>query len=372
MNPLSIPIRWLRNRYFAILQRSFQTDDGRAILAEALDGHFNRDGVHSCLAATAPLPYPELGSTAGEPAISDRSDIIILTGRFRSGSTLLWNLFRNVGGCTAYYEPLNERRWFDMAGDDHHTDPSHRHVADYWREYQGLNALADVYDESWIRRRLFLTADAWAPRMKAYVDALIDTAPGRPVLQFNRIDLRLPWFKRHYPNATFIHIYRHPRDQWCSTLMGDLDRVPLDLPAQDFERFDRFYLRLWVQDLQFQFPFLADRAVEHPYQQFYYLWRLSYNMGAALCDHSVCFEELARQPAIEIPALLQAAGIQSYDLDALLKLIAPPDLGKWDRFASDDWFARHEAACEQVLADFFRGQPHARTAGPTPLESVNA
>ena len=38
---------------------------------------------------------------------------IIITGRFRSGSTLLWNIFRDLPECTAYYEPFNERRWFD-------------------------------------------------------------------------------------------------------------------------------------------------------------------------------------------------------------------------------------------------------------------
>jgi hypothetical protein len=35
---------------------------------------------------------------------------VFVTGRFRSGSTLMWSLFRNVPGCTAFYEPLNERR----------------------------------------------------------------------------------------------------------------------------------------------------------------------------------------------------------------------------------------------------------------------
>ena len=72
-----------------------------------------------------------------------RDDIIFITSRFRSGSTLLWNLFREVGGCTSYYEPFNERQWFNKAlrGDD--VDSSHRGVDDYWAEYNDLERLSD-------------------------------------------------------------------------------------------------------------------------------------------------------------------------------------------------------------------------------------
>ena len=83
---------------------------------------------------------------------SDRSDLVIITGRFRSGSTLLWNLFRQAGGFTAYYEPLNERRWFDPTARGDRTDSTHRNVSDYWREYDGLEALSRFYREDWIRR----------------------------------------------------------------------------------------------------------------------------------------------------------------------------------------------------------------------------
>jgi hypothetical protein len=45
------------------------------------------------------------------------------------------------------------------------------------------------------------------------------------VLQFNRIDFRLPWFRHHFPAATILHLARHPRDQWCSCLL-DPARFP--------------------------------------------------------------------------------------------------------------------------------------------------
>ena len=88
------------------------------------------------------------------------------------------------------------KRWFDSAARGSHTDPTHRKVDDYWREYEGLTDLADYYQEKWIAHDLFMDAESWDPAMKSYVELMIDRAPGRPVLQFNRIDFRLPWFRR--------------------------------------------------------------------------------------------------------------------------------------------------------------------------------
>ena len=67
------------------------------------------DGILNCrpeLVGNAQSPY-ELGAVE----TSDRyDDMVLVTGRFRSGSTLLWNLFRHCDGVTAYYEPFNRRR----------------------------------------------------------------------------------------------------------------------------------------------------------------------------------------------------------------------------------------------------------------------
>ena len=58
-------------------------------------------------------PYPDLAGGVAVREPGHLPEAIFITGRFRSGSTLLWNLFRNTLGVTSYYEPLNERRWFD-------------------------------------------------------------------------------------------------------------------------------------------------------------------------------------------------------------------------------------------------------------------
>ncbi|WP_231749952.1 sulfotransferase [Tautonia plasticadhaerens] len=297
-------------------------------------------------------PYNDLGRPANRARATGRDDIIFVTGRFRSGSTLLWNLFRNVEGVTAYYEPLNERRWFDRRSRGGHTDSTHRKVADYWREYDGLDDLGRWYREDWIRRDLLMAEDAWDPGLTGYVDTLIERAPGRPVLQFNRIDFRLPWFRRQYPRATFIHIYRHPRDQWCSTLQGDLIRFPRDGTMADFIPFDKFYLGTWAADLKYRFPFLEERSDAHPYRIFYYIWILSYIFGEHFCHYSIQFERFMGRPEEQLIELFDRVGIIGADLAALRLLIEPPVLGKWRQYAEAGWFEDHEAACEEVLGEF--------------------
>ncbi len=53
----------------------------------------------------ASAEYPELPGGSDAALVADREPVFV-TARFRSGSTLLWNLFRNTPEETAYYEPL--------------------------------------------------------------------------------------------------------------------------------------------------------------------------------------------------------------------------------------------------------------------------
>jgi hypothetical protein len=195
-----------------------------------------------------------------------------------------------------------------------------------------------------------MSAQAWDPNLRAYVQGLIDAAPARAVLQFNRVDFRLPWLRRNFPDARIIHLYRHPRDQWCSSLVTP-QRVPRDISVVDFEAYDQFYLLGWAKDLAYQFPFLDPRDAEHPYDLFYLIWKLSYVFGRRYAHESFCFERLCERPAVELRRLMSAASVDTYDLEAL-KSIVVGQKSKWQRYADQDWFAAREARCEAVLARF--------------------
>ncbi|HZY89118.1 MAG TPA: hypothetical protein VFE78_30125, partial [Gemmataceae bacterium] len=119
--------RSLRDGLFSVFRRVLATDDGRAMVTASARGLLHgRPPDLQGNGRLDPPPYPDLGAPQREGRACRRSDVILITGRFRSGSTLLWNLFRNVPGCTAYYEPLNERRWFDPATRGSRVDRTHR------------------------------------------------------------------------------------------------------------------------------------------------------------------------------------------------------------------------------------------------------
>lgn len=197
----------LRARFFETLRHVVSIDDTRDILNEAMAQQnvgFGCAGLNELENFESPYGPAEL---APPPSASyERAAPIFITARFRTGSTLLWNLFRNMSGVTAYYEPFNERRWFDPRSRGARVDATHLGVGDYWAEYQGLPELANHYSEEWTRRHLFMPRNAWNPGMQRYIETLIGRASGRAVLQFNRVDLRLPWLRARFPQAKILHL----------------------------------------------------------------------------------------------------------------------------------------------------------------------
>ncbi|MBU3005715.1 sulfotransferase [Paraglaciecola arctica] len=278
--------------------------------------------------------------------ISDRDDIVFVTSRFRSGSTLLWNLFRQTELCTSYYEPFNERRWFNPNFRGENVDQTHRGVDDYWSEYNEMEDLEKLYDEDWIKHRLLMDESSVDINMKSYIEQLVTRAPKRPILQFNRIDFRLPWVKQHFPNAKILHLYRHPRDQWLSFLT-DEKKMNKDQIEKTYS--DAFYLDLWCEDLYKHFPVLDKKITPHPYQRFYYIWKLSYLYGKKYADISISFEDLTTDTNNAIKEIMNTVNLENVPIKELCDIISPPKHNRWKTYADEQWFIEHENKCEQNL-----------------------
>lgn len=324
----------------------FQTHEkSQTALNKTISAHSQNLGVIT----NKPCPYFNNNPVNNE--ISQRDDIVFINSRFRSGSTVLWNVFRNIDTCTAYYEPFNERRWFDKQARGEHVDTTHIGVDDYSKEYDGLEHLNLFYQEDWIRHHLFMDEQAWDPKMKAYICELIKSAKGRPILQFNRIDFRLPWLKQHFPNAKFIHLYRHPRDQWFSFLT-DKTLMNKDDVVNTYQ--DAFYLNSWCDDLAKHFPFLDSIYTPHPYQRFYYLWKLSFLYGQKFCNQSIAYETLSAEPITTLTHLFNELNIDLSYVKQAASVLEKPRLDKWKKYADNNWFATLEAECEHNLTTFFK------------------
>jgi hypothetical protein len=170
------------------------------------------------------------------------------------------------------------------------------------------------------------------------------------VLQFNEVDLRLPWLRARFPGAKILHIFRHPRDQWCSTLGRDL-KSARSRTLREFEAIDGFYLLHWGRDLHSHFPFLTLDARSHPYELFYQIWKLSYLFGRLYADVSISFEDLIAGPESSLRNVFSSLAVAEYDPSPLLPLVRPVAVGKWRSYAADEWFVSIEERVDETFAE---------------------
>jgi hypothetical protein len=304
----------------------------------------------------APLPFPApYRDDAAAPGERGPGPIFI-TARFRSGSTFLWLVFRNIAGVTAYYEPFNPARWFALS-EQYRIDPSHKRVKDYQAEYAGMTDLGRWFRDAWASRHLYMDRTHYDPDMYRYVRELVDRAEGRAVLQFNRADFRLDWLRANFPDARILHLYRNPREQWMSAQRAEGRMIPLDFTISLERELPElpFYTLAWAMDLRGLYPFLEPDRAPHPYALHYYLWRLSHAHGLKFADHSVAYEALVQDFPGTFGQIAKAMDLRDVDMNRLAGLNQGAEGTTWPSYAPAEWFDAIEAECERVLAAHFQG-----------------
>ncbi|MBT9566881.1 MAG: sulfotransferase [Thiobacillus sp.] len=342
--PLYRLVDYLATSHYA-KEKLWQT--GRDLFVQARPGSIER-------IALAPLPSRYRETLPQVRTGTPKNDPIFITARFRSGSTFLWQLFRNIDGVTCYYEPLNEAEWMTRDSDATQVDTTHIGVDGYRSEYKGLEDLAEFFDPEWAFQQLYMDETHHNPKLEYYISQLIKRTPGgRTVLQFNRVDFRLPWLRAHFPQARILHLYRHPREQWMSIIgKGAAIRPDHRIKPGQIDSLDGFYTLEWARDLRHVFPFL-EPAGKHLYELHYLLWRLSYSLGRAYGDLSVCYEDLIGDFERVASEMFDAVGIRHPDIARLAELNHGSQKTRWPDYASDAWFNDMEAQCDHALETFF-------------------
>lgn len=195
--------------------------------------------------------------------------VIFISGRFRSGTSMLWNIFDSLENYQAWYEPLHP----NLISHIQHVKPKKDHLGidDYWHSYVGLKQLAHFHSPEFGQNRIFLEKKEKWPELKTYIDYLItESGDKTPVLQFNRMDLRLSWLRNQYPNSKIIHIHREPISLWSS------NRKHLSVDQRDNESHqDAYDLMQWSCELAPQFPMLIAQEGRSGFFRHYFIWKLS-------------------------------------------------------------------------------------------------
>lgn len=158
---------------------------------------------------------------------------IFIHSQFRTGSTYLWNKFRQDRENCCYYEPFHqdlvklEPRRPHLWSHDQATTRSMRHPdldKNYLAEYEQLLTAGQTGVPFFKKSFSFddFCNNGSNPEQKQYLDFLIARAGSkRPVFKFTRSSLRIRWFTMNYPDALHIYLVRNPRDQFQSYLLMD-------------------------------------------------------------------------------------------------------------------------------------------------------
>ena len=256
---------------------------------------------------------------------------IFITGRFRSGTSFLWQLFNHLDGYCAWYEPLHPH----LLNAIQHVEPKKDHIGikDYWQSYRLKPEFESAYSMQFATQQLYLEAGDEYIELEAYINKLINLSESDvPVLQFNRVDLRLPWLKSKFPEAKIIHIERNPLQLYYS------QRKHIGSSHQNAVHYwDAYELMPWCHSLQPHFPFLLSTKKNHAFYQFYVIYQLSKLIAEEHCDVSINLDSQVFQSEEFISQLSKVVNLsQTHKTQIKNMTHVPPEPPIFDDTLSND------------------------------------
>lgn len=257
------------------------------------------------------------------------SNLVVVSGDFCSGSTLVYTLFRKSEQYCCLYEPMHQRLreylQFRVQPDegDHHF-----FMDDYYRELRPFDRIPALFDPSWGASDLFVPPDADRADLYRYLSYIIGMGFGRsPRVMFkeNRLAFRLAWFRKNFPHAKIVHIYRKKEAQWKSMVRRGqtfLDREDVGQHGVDFSGFN---VAPFCEDLKTTFPELDAKHFKTGFERFSTLWELSNEHNRRSADISIAYEDLIGDFEPTFERMWKAVGAPPVDAAALKQFVVRPE-----------------------------------------------
>ena len=251
--------------------------------------------------------------------------LIVISGDFSSGTTLVFTLFRNTPGCYGLYEPLHAKLpeyliWAPRAYE------GHRNVGQYFSEYRGFDRVSLLFDPRWAAHDLSLGPTDRADDLYRYFSYLVGTAHGRAptvVLKDNRLSFRLGWLRASFPRVRIVNVYRDLDEQWQSWVRRAQDQLGREEIGQEQVDFQAFRLADWCEDLKARYPELAAEQSRSGYERFAKLWRLSREEHERHADVCVNHQDFVDSFDSALARVSRATGV-ALDPESLRPLVIDP------------------------------------------------
>ena len=290
---------------------------------------------------------------------------IFIHSLFRSGSTYLFNVFRRSdAGYWCYQEPFNDHL---LNLDDHPEkllEPGSglsrelRHPRldrpYFWEYHEIRSSLAGRFRPEFIYRDFFVPpGEPLDDAQRVYLQALLDQAKGRPVLQFCRSFGRCRAMQKAFDSLD-IHLWREPAAQWWSI------KINAYFEAAILKIYDSPVLPDVLGEVRQQAG-LSGRHEETPegpaapattihdgeagYRAFFALWLFSFLECGDVAEVEICIDRLSGDGSYrdEVLSRLNELGVGGVDFsDCSIPVLTLSS-------AEREWFQRLETQVADVF-----------------------
>lgn len=241
--------------------------------------------------------------------ITDNRIFIIAQGR--SGSTLLWNIFRHLPKFTTFYEPLHPTLLSNIKdGFGPHGRSRHWKVTEYWEEYRQVPELEKYYkslEESSLEEKF------------DYFDKLSESTDKISVYKILRLWGHIKELRIRYPDANIIHLWRDVDTQFNSFIHGGFEiepgRIALD------------YFGEWRLGYELQYPntHVPEQLNGDEVLKYYKgIWELAREEGLQYSNLSLHYESILIRPDRELKPMLEMFDCEEHLDDAVNLVVKPP------------------------------------------------